>query len=555
MTFFYIIIAIVVGCIVFSITERISRTKKSRSQIRAQWGKVLDKKYTSDEYNSFRNYFDNRKNEGSSFFIDDITWNDLDMNRVFSRLNNTRTDVGEEYLYNMLRELVFDQTELSDRDRLIEYFRKNSVEREKLQMLLSELGKLRYLSLTEYINGKRRGFGQNGIYYKFLSLFFIASTITTIFFPPAITVFFISLAANVTVYFKARDRIIGHLQSLGYIVNMISTSKRISKLSIKELDTYLDKLKESTRKVKGLSLNSFFLFFYSTENYFLELIKIFFLGEPIAFHSIFKIVEKHMPELDTMYKTLGLIDSIISVASFRESLDYYTTPVLTKGNNGNKKIAFTDLYHPLIKEPVPNSFSETRGALITGSNASGKSTFLKSVAINALFAQTIYTCLAKEYISCYMHIYSSMALSDNLEMKESYYIVEIKSLKRILKGLNSDTPCLCVIDEVLRGTNTIERIAASSEILNFITNSNCICLCASHDIELTQILADKVGNYHFQEFFEDNNIKFDYKIYPGKSTTRNAIKLLKILGYEEAIVDSAEQRARQFSDNGYWMKV
>ncbi|AEY65807.1 DNA mismatch repair protein MutS [Clostridium sp. BNL1100] len=555
MTFFYIILAIVAGCIILSLTGKISRTNKNRRQIRAQWGKAPNTKYTEDIYNSVRNYFDNQKDQGKNFFIDDITWNDLDMNRIFSRVNITRTDVGEEYLYNMLRELVYDQNELTERDRLIEYFRKNPFEREKIQLILSDLGKLRFLSISEYINGKRSGGGIKGIYYKILSLIFIASIFATIFFPGAIVVFLISLAVNVTVYFKARDQIIGHLQSLGYIANMLGISRRISKLNIKELDTYLNQLRKSTAKVKGVSLNAFYFLFYTSENYLFELIKIFFLGEPIAFYSIFKIVTKHSQEIKSVYETVGHLDSLISVASYRDSLDYYVTPVLVKGNINNKKIEFTDMYHPLIKNPVTNSFSVAGGALITGSNASGKSTFLKSVAINAIFAQTIYTCLAKEYYSSYFNIYSSMALSDNLEMNESYYIVEIKSLKRILKGLNDNVPCLCVIDEVLRGTNTIERIAASSEILNYIAGNNCICLCASHDIELTQILADKVDNYHFQEFFEDDNIKFDYKIYPGKSTTRNAIKLLKILGYDESIVDSAEQRACQFNQNGYWSKV
>ncbi len=555
MTFFYIILAIVAGCIIISITGKISRTNKNRRQIRAQWGKAPDTKYSEDIYNSVRNYFDNHKDQGKNFFIDDITWNDLDMNRIFARVNITRTDVGEEYLYNMLRELVYDQNELTERDRLIEYFRKNPSEREKIQLILSDLGKLRFLSISEYLNGKRSGGGIKGIYYKILSLIFIASIVATIFYPGAIAIFMISLAVNVTVYFKARDQIIGHLQSLGYIVNMLGISRRISKLNIKELDTYLIELRKCTAKVKGVSLNAFYFLFYTSENYLLELIKIFLLGEPVAFHSIFKIVTKHSQEIESVFKTVGILDSIISVASYRESLDYYTTPVLVNGNINNKKIEFTDMYHPLIKNPVTNSFSVTGGALITGSNASGKSTFLKSVAINAIFAQTIFTCLAKEYYSSYFNIYSSMALSDNLEMNESYYIVEIKSLKRILKGLNDHVPCLCVIDEVLRGTNTIERIAASSEILNFISDNNCISLCASHDIELTQILADKVKNYHFQEFFEDDNIKFDYKIYPGKSITRNAIKLLKILGYDENIVDSAEQRAWQFNENGYWSKV
>jgi DNA mismatch repair ATPase MutS len=148
-----------------------------------------------------------------------------------------------------------------------------------------------------------------------------------------------------------------------------------------------------------------------------------------------------------------------------------------------------------------------------------------------------------------------MALNDNLKAKESYYIVEIKSLKRIIEGLNNEIPCLCVVDEVLRGTNTIERISASSEIIYYFSKCNCICLCATHDIELTQILGNNVDNYHFQEFFDDDKIKFDYKIYSGKSETRNAIKLLEILGYEKKIVDSAEKRAELFANDGQWTGI
>ena len=128
------------------------------------------------------------------------------------------------------------------------------------------------------------------------------------------------------------------------------------------------------------------------------------------------------------------------------------------------------IHHPLISDPVPNSITEDRCALITGSNASGKSTFIKSLGINAILSQTIYTSLSREYKANFFLIYSSMALKDNILGNESYFIVEIKSLKKkILDNAGKDYPILCFIDEVLRGTNTLERIAASSRILASIT--------------------------------------------------------------------------------------
>lgn len=550
----YIFLAAIAGFIIFITYEKFSLDRKNKRKIKEKWGEDPQNKYTENDFKSIESYFENRTKE-KGFYIDDITWRDLDMNRVFSRINNTQTSIGEEYLYNILREIIYDKKILESRNELIEYFRKHPAEREKLQILLSKQGKLRFLNISDYISGKRSGFGESGLIYKVLAVIFIALPFLAAKFPVLIVLFLASLVTNVTIYFKARDRIIGHLQSLSYIVNMVNTAKHIARLSFKEIDTYTARLRKSSGRVKGISLSIFYSIFYTSENYIVELVKIFFLGEPIAFHSIFKLIDKYREELEDIFQCMGELDSLISAASYRESLEYFTAPDLSMGIASHKFIEFTDMVHPLIENPVANSFKAEKAVLVTGSNASGKSTFLKSVAINAILAQTIYTCLAREYHSTYFKIYSSMALNDNLEAKESYYIVEIKSLKRIIEGLNDGIPCLCVIDEVLRGTNTIERISASSEIIHFIANSNCICLCATHDIELTHILNSSVDNYHFQEFFTEGKIAFDYKIYSGEATTRNAIKLLEILGYDEKITSNAEKRAQTFLGSGHWDRL
>jgi DNA mismatch repair ATPase MutS len=282
---------------------------------------------------------------------------------------------------------------------------------------------------------------------------------------------------------------------------------------------------------------------------------------------MFKLILKYKNNLLEVFNTVGLIDSLISIASYRESIQYYSVPTLKNtaklnkpGSGGSSSsktkltpwLSFEDIYHPLIKDPVTNSLSINKHILVTGSNASGKSTFLKTIAINAIFAQTIYTCLARKYVSYFFMIFTSMALKDDLLSGESYYIVETKSLKRIIDSINPSIPCLCIIDEVLRGTNTVERIAASSELLKFLSLSNCLAIAATHDLELTLILKNHYKNYHFQEYITGEDIVFDYKLYPGKSETRNAIKLLKIMGYEVSLVDSAEARAKRFIENGKW---
>ena len=190
---------------------------------------------------------------------------------------------------------------------------------------------------------------------------------------------------------------------------------------------------------------------------------------------------------------------------------------------------------------------------IIGPSGCGKSTFLRTIAVNAVLSQTIFTSVSKNYQAPYFRIYSSMSLKDDLGGKNSYYIVEIKALKRILTAAEqTGCPGLCFVDEGLRGTNTVERIAASSEILKYLKDKNVLCFAATHDIELTAILSGCYDNYHFQEEVTDDEVIFDFKLYTGPATTRNAIKLLKTIGYDSTIINAAERSAGYFLNNGKW---
>ena len=113
-----------------------------------------------------------------------------------------------------------------------------------------------------------------------------------------------------------------------------------------------------------------------------------------------------------------------------------------------------------------------------------------------------------------------------------YDILEITSLKRVMDAISTDgAPVLCFVDEVLRGTNTIERIAASVQILKSLTNRSDLCFAATHDIELTHLLQEEYDNYHFKEEIEENDMSFSYNILNGRAQSRNAIKLLGKHGY------------------------
>jgi DNA mismatch repair ATPase MutS len=118
---------------------------------------------------------------------------------------------------------------------------------------------------------------------------------------------------------------------------------------------------------------------------------------------------------------------------------------------------------------------------------------------------------------------------------------------------NSRQPLLCIIDEVLRGTNTVERIAASSELLKQIASENILCIAATHDIELCSMLSEQYSMLHFKETVtSDGDVLFDYMIRDGQTTTRNAIKLLKSMGFDKNLVKQANEKADFFITEGKW---
>ncbi len=552
--FVLLVLLLVSAVIVYTIVNSKRNKARLERKIRESWGKVpKPEKKASECSNYFKQYKEEVKDR---FLIDDITWNDLDMDEVFARLNSCWSTVGEEYLYSLLREPLFDENALKERGRLIDFFMSNPRERAQLQYLLARLGKVKSVDIPFYIYNKKGETSKRGLYYKLLAAVPVLSLAGMIInFPAGLMFFILSMTLNSTIYYKTKNEIASQLEALSYIVALIFCGEKASFLNIEEIKEYRRILSESVRKVRGIGKKSFYVL-YKTEDPLIEYVKVVLLGELIAFESISSIISKYSDDIIRIYKTLGFLESMISIASYRESIKYYSTPQLSRSDGKTGlQLYFKDIYHPLIKEPVPNSLHAEKPVLITGSNASGKSTFLKTVAINAIFAQTIYTCLAAEYSSNYFMIFTSMALKDNLSNNESYFIAEIKSLKRIIDSLNSGIPCLCFIDEVLRGTNTVERIAASSQVLRYLGSSNCLCFAATHDIELTSILEGYFENYHFRESFSDNEITFDYRLYPGRSNTRNAIKLLRFMGYPDSIVQDAENRANSFLAEGSWKRV
>lgn len=184
----------------------------------------------------------------------------------------------------------------------------------------------------------------------------------------------------------------------------------------------------------------------------------------------------------------------------------------------------------------------------------GNQLFLRAIAINLILGQTINTCCADSFASDDYSVFSSMSVKDDLLNGDSYFMAEIKAFKRIIDYANNnrDKNVIAFTDELLRGTNTVERVAACTAILRSLADNNIFAFAATHDIELTDLLSDDYLNYHFDEDFVDDDVIFNYKFKEGKATSKNAIKLLEVMGFDENITKDAARLSDEFIASGKW---
>ena len=554
---YLVLLGIVVFLVVIIFGVGVIQEKKETQRyikfLAKQYGQPREYEYPSGRFEKIPMFYEHNKPQ---HFVDDITWNDLNMDEIFKAINFTESSVGEEFLYYMLRNMDCDLKSLDKQEELIAYFMENEEARLYLQMLYHNVGKNSKYSIFDYLDYIDQVKTQ-GNAKQFLMLGLLAAAIVVCFFHSGIGVVAVIaiLIGNILTYFKEKSEIEPYLYSLAYVQKLLDVSKKMTEVKIDILKDSQNELKETLKIFRDFSANSMWIHMGGGSSMsgnpldiILDYLRMLTHIDLIIFNHLFKKLQGRKNEVATLVKVLGEIEACIAIGWYRNTLPFYTIPDFSGEN-----LDITDGCHPLIDDAVPNSIVAKKGVLITGSNASGKSTFLKTVAINVILAQGIHTVYAKEYKAERMDVFSSMALRDSVVQGDSYFMVEIKSIKRILEQVNhSERKIICFVDEVLRGTNTVERIAASTHILMCLEKAKTICFAATHDIELARLLKDTFDNYHFEEKIEGDDVKFSYMLCEGKATSRNAIKLLKVLGYDESLVSAAEKMAANFLETGKW---
>ncbi len=542
--FFAVIVFIIIAIMLFGIVDERRSEKAFEVRLKNLYGKANDKKH-SVNYISFYSE--------TSVSPDDITINDLDLGEIYERVDYTVSRTGEEALARILLDPVTSKDELNKRDSHITYFADNEDDRMRLLVMMRKTShnlKVPFDDVVDFIASSEKKSLISSCIADILIVALIIGAIfvNSVLFLPLVLV----VVYQMLMYYSLKAALDAYLPVTGVVYALSKINKTYRGFSQGFYEEFKDELSEVEKCCDDVKeLNRFASFAFNVSDgmdlagIMMTYINMIFHFDIFKLYSMFRTIADKSDSIKRLYYLAGFIEVMDSAAYFRASLDTWCKPEFCD----DTALTLKDIYHPLIKGAVRNDLVLSKGqngVLLTGSNASGKSTFLKAVSVNALLAQSINTVCAGEYKAPFVKIYSSMALRDDIIGGRSYFVVEVESVKRIFDAVNDEYPLLVTIDEVLRGTNTAERIGAAYALLKDLSGKNAIIFAATHDRELTDLLKDDLVNMHFDENPTDSDISFSYILKEGPANTRNAIRMMEKAGFDPAIISEAESITEKF---------
>lgn len=552
MWFLIVPAAILLAVCLYFLIKRLA-LNKLRRYLNEIWGKDAALRRADDEQiDDIRRYYDAVSGtRRSQLLTDDITWNDLDMDQVFRAIDCSRSIVGSEVLYARLRNQGSSRHELDRLFKISDVFLRNPSLRCEAQVLLNGVGYQSFHGASRYLSGESNQYPRHRQLYYVLGMLPLFSVLIGLFYHP----FFLAAAGlfllNIVIYHITKAQWEKELTAIRHIASVLRCGAKLSALSDEaELQPEFDELRQLSEKLRSVKawLPLFGVERVNDFDFITDYLKIAFMLDMVSLCEIVKALKRQGQYMNRLYELVGTIDVCLSLAQLQIREKGWSIPEFHE----SRSVIIKEVRHPLIRDAVLNDCAWDSNMLISGANASGKSTFIKAVAINLILAQTLDICFASSLSMHRGRVMSSMAIRDNVLAGESYFISEIKSLKRILDAAQIGGMIYGFIDEILRGTNTVERIAASASVLREIAGVRMLCMVATHDIELTVLMRQLFRNAHFEETVLQDGVHFDYLIKEGPATGRNAIRLLETMGFSADTIKRAQVMADEYDNTGVW---
>ncbi|MHB8838349.1 MAG: MutS-related protein [Gemmatimonadaceae bacterium] len=474
--------------------------------------------------------------------LDDRTWRDLDLDQVFLSLDYTASEPGRQYLYHCLRSPHFSIDPLARLDRAARHLAADDAMATRARIALSELSDRRAAHLEDLLFGELPHRPRFWWLFPLLTAAAVTCLALIAIWPQAALVWLGLCVVNVGVQIFFKPTVKRFIPALHELPAFLRASRTLGTLSIPPLADESSVLREGAQSFGPLRLASRWLMFEPEQSNelagsFYEYANLLFLLDVNAFVFSTETLRNARATARGMFTALGYIDVAQSVAAWRGTLSQWTTPEFTPVR---KALHVEAVSHPLIPDAVANSLdADGASVLITGSNMSGKTTFVRTLGVNAVLAQTLNTVCASKWSGPMLRVRTSIQRADNLIAGKSYYLSEVESVLTLVRAKESGEQHLFLLDEIFRGTNTTERVAAAYAVLAHLNAGHDLAVAATHDIELLELLKGTYAMHHFREQVANDGLTFDYLIQPGVSSTRNAIALLKAMRYPDSLVADA----------------
>ncbi|BDD12777.1 DNA mismatch repair protein (plasmid) [Fulvitalea axinellae] len=348
------------------------------------------------------------------------------------------------------------------------------------------------------------------------------------------TLYLLSLQKAVKTVTDGSEKSLKSLAGYESLIKHIET-QRFKTETLEELARTFDL--EGTKASEAVEkLNKILFALNSRANIFYPAMDILFLLDLYWLIKAVRWRKKYGSSIRSWFEAVGNIEALASISGFSAANPAYRFPKVT-----DERYAFEaeSLGHPLIPSDrrVTNDFGlsgDGSVCLVTGSNMSGKSTFLRTVGVNAVLALGGAPVCADSMRISVMQVYTGMRTSDSLEENVSSFYAELRRIRGLLDRLGEGVPVFFMLDEILKGTNSKDRHAGAAALIRQLNRNGCTGMVSTHDLELGQMAVESsyLKNFHFSSDIDGDEINFDYKLKEGICKSFNASKLMERMGIE-----------------------
>jgi DNA mismatch repair ATPase MutS len=520
--------------------KRASVRERERNA-RARWGHVVDRERNMEGIAALWRL--RPVAEPDTYAIGDRTWRDLGLDAVFARIDRCSSVIGQQLLYRKLRAPHLTAEPLLAFDRSVAALEADPSVRGRLTTALGALSDAAVQSLAQVIYGTPVDAPRGAALFPLATFATIGAVAISFVHPWVLSIVLLLVVTNIAIRVFVFRELSAHVEGLKQVASLLGAAREIAELRTPGLARELEALRSSLAKLGARRVTLAWLTLDRLRlgeiaAMIVDYANVFLLLDVNAYVKELKFARTQRDTLAALFEKVGELDVALAVASYRAGCSVVTRPELRAGR---RSFDVKGVCHPLVDEAVPNDVAlEQRSYLITGSNMAGKSTYLKAVALQAILAQTIFVSTAQSYEAPFVRVETLVEVSDDLLSGRSHFLVEAETARAMLETSHAGTRCLCIVDELFRGTNSADRISAGAAFLRALHRSGAFVLAATHDRELLTLLDGEFAPHHFSESIDDRSaLRCDYRLRAGAAAPRNALAVLELVGFPGDVLQEA----------------